>query len=59
LGARLAPAHGDDDFETIARSDHHLSMRAFRYDFAIALDRDAFTGKAKLGNKRGNREGAG
>jgi hypothetical protein len=59
LGACLAPAYGDDDFEAIACGDHHLSMRAFGYDFAIALDRDTFAGKTKLGNKCGDRERAG
>jgi hypothetical protein len=59
LGARLAPAYGDDNFKAITRRDHHLSMCAFRDDFAIAFNSDTFASKTKLGNKCGNREGAG
>jgi hypothetical protein len=53
LGACLAPAHSDDDFEAICSGDYDLVVGAFRHDFAIAFNGDTFAGKTKLGNKCG------
>src|SRR5277367_5943678 len=45
LGFILSSADSDDDFKPVAVRQPRLGMTAARHNFAVALDRDALSGK--------------
>lgn len=50
----LTAANCDNDFNFVALGQQALREQTARYDLAVALDRDTFSGKIQKGNQLGN-----